>query len=177
MSDLVGWVSDRLHDILGLSDRYTSEFLVSLAKKSSSLETFLRKLKDTGAITINDKVSSFASELWMKTPHQNVDRYQASREKERAAVAQRQRNKTYQLLSDDEEQPEKPSRAKKPSKRKKVEELERGGEREERGVGSRRKRNIRKEKASAVWESESEEEEERGAKRSRANSDSDEWEK
>lgn len=176
MSDLVEWVSDSLHSLLGLSDRYTAEFLVGLAKKANSSEAFLRKLKDTGAITINDKVSSFASELWMKTPHQRVDRYQASREKEKAAVLQRQKNKSYQLLLDEDDEPEKASRSsKKPAKRRKEREKE---EREEREQGSRKRRNIRTEKASAVWESDSEEEGRgRGAKRTRADSDSDEWEK
>ena len=46
MSELVDWVSDSLHDILGLSDTYTAEFLVGLAKKCSSSEAFLKKLKD-----------------------------------------------------------------------------------------------------------------------------------
>ena len=119
MSGLVDWVSDSLHDILGLSDTYTAEFLVGLAKKRSSSEAFLKKLKDTGAVTMNDRMSSFASELWMKTPHQRVDRYQASRDKEKAAIVQRQKNKSYRLLSDDEEEPEKSTRVRKSQKQRK----------------------------------------------------------
>lgn len=165
MSGIVEWVSDRLHDILGLSDRYTAEFLVGLAKKSSSADGFLRKLKDTGAIAINETVSSFAVELWNKVPHKKVDTYKASRDKEKAALVQQQKNKSYRLLSDEEDEPEKVSRVSKKSALKKE-------------TKSRKRRNIRKEKASA-WESESESEgeQEKDVKRSRANSDSDEWEK
>ena len=62
MADTVEWVSDQLYDILGLSDHYTAEFLVGLAKTSSS-DIFLSQLQDTGAITINDSVRDFASQL------------------------------------------------------------------------------------------------------------------
>lgn len=175
MSDLVEWVSDSLHDILGMSDRFTAEFLVGLAKKSSSLDGFLRKLKDTGAIAINERVTSFASELWEKTPRQKADRYQATRDKEKVAYLLQQKNKSYRLLSDDDDadddQLEKRSRpSKKSSKQRKEKERE-----SEKEGGPKKRKNIRKQKASG-WESESEEEQSH-AKRSRANSDSDEWEK
>ena len=52
-----------LHELLGLSDRYTAEFLVGLARKASSSESYLQQLENTGAITINDDVRSFASQL------------------------------------------------------------------------------------------------------------------
>lgn len=170
MSDLVEWVSDQLHDILGLSDTITSEFLVALAKKSSSGDTFLQKLKDTKALKINDRVSSFGMELWQKVPHQKaVNPYQASREKERAAIAQQQKNKTYQLLSDDDDEALAEKRAKKSAKTKGVK--EKGGAKERR---ARKRGNIRKGKV----ESESSEEEKKPtSKKSKADSDSDEWEK
>ena len=63
MANTVEWVSDELYDILGLSDHYTGEFLVGLAKKTSSSDIFLSQLQDTGAITINDSVRDFASQL------------------------------------------------------------------------------------------------------------------
>lgn len=165
-ASLTTWVSDRLYDLLGLSDSYTAEFLIGTARKCSSEQLFLKKLKDTGALRIDDSVVSFASELWTKVPHKNVDSYIASREKERAAVLQRQKNKTYSLLSDDDE--DDTSSAQRKNKRK-----SKGERKEEKAV--KRKRNIRKEKA-AAWESESEDDDENGAKK-KDDSDSDEWEK
>ena len=166
MSDLLVWVSDSLHDVLGLSDRHTAEFLISLAKKSSSEDAFVKKLRDTGAITVNEKVSSFVAELWRKVPHQTVSRYQAVRDKEKAAIAQQQKNKSYQFLSDDDEGADKAAqRRRKRSKDKEESEKDRR---------ARKRRNIRKEKA--AMESESEEERET-VKRAKEDSDSDEWEK
>ena len=163
MSDLVTWVSDSLHDVLGLSDRHTAEFLISLAQKASSEDTFVKKLRDTGALTVNEKISTFATELWRKVPHKTVNRYQASRDREKAAVAERQKNRAYQLLSDDEEDTSKESRR----KRTKVKEE---SEKERR---ARKRRNIRKEKAAMASESEEEQE---VVKRVKEDSE-DEWEK
>uniref|UniRef100_A0A671VR94 Pre-mRNA-splicing factor ATP-dependent RNA helicase DHX16 n=1 Tax=Sparus aurata TaxID=8175 RepID=A0A671VR94_SPAAU len=36
MANLEQWVNDRLHDILGLSDRYVSQFMIGTARKASS---------------------------------------------------------------------------------------------------------------------------------------------
>ncbi len=165
MSDLVLWVSDSLHDILGLSDRHTSEFLISLAKNSSSEDAFVRKLRDTGAITVSEKIASFAAELWRKVPHKTANRYQAQRDKEKAAVAQVIKSKSYLLLSDDEEDTSKVAR-------RKSKEKERETEKERR---SRKRKNIRKGKAAA--ESSESEEEKKAVKRPKDDSDSDEWEK
>ena len=168
MSDLVQWVSDELHDILGFSDRITSEFLISLAKKSSSGDAFIRKVKDTKAVKVNDRVTSFALKLWHKVPHQKAaNPYLASREKERAAVAQQLKSRSYKMLSDDEEEADKLSRKKKASKEDKKERR------------ARKRENLRRGKAS-TFESESSEEE-KGVKpptkRSKGDSDSDEWER
>ena len=100
--NVVEWVSDELHDLLGLSDRYTAEYLTGLAKKASSLTSFLKQLQDTGAITINDDVNSFAT-LWDKVPHRTAVEKPA-KVKEREAILQRQRNKRYQLLMDSDEE-------------------------------------------------------------------------
>ena len=102
MAEVVEWVSDRLHELLGLSDRYTAEFLVGLARKASSSESYLQQLENTGAIAINDDVRSFASQLWARVPHRAAVEKPA-RAREREVILQRQRNKAYQLLSDDEE--------------------------------------------------------------------------
>lgn len=164
MSDLVQWVSDQLHDILGLSDRITSEFLVALAKKSASGDAFVKKLKDTKALKISDSVSAFARELWQRVPRQKaVDPYMASREKERVAIAQRQKNKSYQLLSDDEDEAERHTKKKKSAKKERKE------------GRARRRANIRKGQVES--ESSEEEAEKPAPKRNKEDSDSDEWER
>ena len=105
MADVVTWVGDQLYEILGLSDRYTAEFLVGLAKKSSSLDGFVSQLESTGTLTIDHKTRAFASELWGRVPHKAVVEKPA-RAKEREAKLQTQRNKSYQILYDsgDEEE-------------------------------------------------------------------------
>lgn len=60
------WVSDKLHDVLGFSDKLIAELFVGLAKKSSSSEDLVRRLKETGAVEIDTNVTNFAGELWNK---------------------------------------------------------------------------------------------------------------
>jgi len=66
MADLEQWVKDRLHDILGLSDKYVAQFIIGTAKKSSSSQDFVSRLQQTGTIDINQTVISFAQELYGK---------------------------------------------------------------------------------------------------------------
>lgn len=66
MSMLETWVNDKLHDILGISDRYIGQFLMGLASKSSSTEDYIQKLKDTQTVDIDENMVSFARELWKK---------------------------------------------------------------------------------------------------------------
>ena len=100
---MVEWVSDQLHELLGLSDRYTAEYFVGLARKAASPESYLQQLTKTGAITVNDAVSSFAGQLWNRVPHK-APVEKPARARERELILQRQRNKAYQLLSDDEDE-------------------------------------------------------------------------
>ena len=161
------WVSDRLHEILGLSDTYTAEFLIGTAKKCSSKEGFLKKLKETGTLSMTDSIVSFASELWSKVPHKRIEQYLATREKEKAAVLQQQKNKSYRLVSDEEDDMD-------ASHQKSLKRKKRIGKGDEEVRESKKKRNLRKEKA-AAWESESEEDTD--ITKTKADSDSDEWER
>ena len=157
----VGWVSDQLHEILGLSDTYTAEFLVGLAKKAQSPEVYVRKLQDTGAIAVNDAVRTFAEELWRKVPHKQVTEKPA-RAKEREILMQQARNRSYRLLSDPD-----------------VEDTPTAARSGARAGGKNRpskRKNLRREKASA-WESESEDESTVVKKGKGGDSDSDEWER
>lgn len=64
MSSIDTWVSDKLHDILGISDKYISQYLIALCKKSSSSDGFVEKLKETGTVDIDANMVNFAKELW-----------------------------------------------------------------------------------------------------------------
>lgn len=66
MAQLETWVNDKLHDILGISDKYIGQYLIGLATKSTSTDGYISSLKETGAIDVNDSVISFARELWDK---------------------------------------------------------------------------------------------------------------
>ena len=66
MGSLELWVNDNLHDVLGMSEKTVGQFLISLAKKSDSAETFIKKLEDSGTIDVTDRVASFASELFSR---------------------------------------------------------------------------------------------------------------
>ena len=104
-TEIVDWVSDELHDILGLSDRYIAEYLVGLARKASSTQNLITKLENTGAITVNEEVRQFSHQLWDKVPHQAVSEKPA-RAKEREAKLQREQNKKYQLIMEDSDEDE-----------------------------------------------------------------------
>lgn len=66
MANLEQWVSDRLHDILGLSDRYVAQFMIGLAQKSCAPHDFVERLQQTGTIDIDQRVTAFAQELYNK---------------------------------------------------------------------------------------------------------------
>ena len=66
MANLEQWVSDNLHDILGLSDKYVSQFMIGSARKASSHQDFVARLQQTNTIDINERVIAFAKELYDK---------------------------------------------------------------------------------------------------------------
>lgn len=97
------WVNDKLHDILGISDKYITLFLIELAIKSTSTEDFLYKLRETGTIDVGTDVVKFAKELWNKVPHKQAP-IKASRLAEAAAKEIIRKNESYTLVSDDDEE-------------------------------------------------------------------------
>ncbi|XP_046445714.1 pre-mRNA-splicing factor ATP-dependent RNA helicase DHX16-like [Daphnia pulex] len=102
------WVSDQLIEILDFSDRYTSQFLTSLAHKSSSVNELIEKVRFTDTIDVtNAKVMSFLSELWGKIPRAapkvNVERI-AAKQQEQAMLAMIEKNKRYKLIEDSDEE-------------------------------------------------------------------------
>uniref|UniRef100_A0A7N5ZY69 RNA helicase n=1 Tax=Anabas testudineus TaxID=64144 RepID=A0A7N5ZY69_ANATE len=105
MAGLEQWVNDRLHDILGLSDRYVSQFMIGTARKASSAQDFVTRLEQTGTIDIDQSVIAFAEELYEKVRSQNCIPHKqvvekASRAIERQAIEMERKNRTYTLLED-----------------------------------------------------------------------------
>lgn len=66
MAGLEQWVNDRLHDILGLSHKYVSQFMICTAQKAASSEDLVARLEQTGTIDIDQNVIDFAQELFDK---------------------------------------------------------------------------------------------------------------
>ena len=118
MAELSTWVSDKLHDVLGFSDKYTVEYLIGLAKSSSSPESLVQRVSE--GLNVDDKVATFASELWSKFPHATRPAEHPYRAKERALIEQRQKYMGYALLSDDDDDDKliKTNESKKDRKRK-----------------------------------------------------------
>ncbi|XP_028656562.1 pre-mRNA-splicing factor ATP-dependent RNA helicase DHX16 [Erpetoichthys calabaricus] len=107
MAGLEQWVSDQLYDILGLSEKYVPLFLIGTAKRSSSEEDFIQRLKDTRTIDIDQRMTVFAKELYRKIPRKQVIEKE-SRLAERKAIEMERKNKTYTLLeSEDDSEEEK----------------------------------------------------------------------
>uniref|UniRef100_A0A8C2ZIX7 RNA helicase n=1 Tax=Cyclopterus lumpus TaxID=8103 RepID=A0A8C2ZIX7_CYCLU len=134
MANLEQWVNDRLHDILGMSDRYVSQFMIGTARKSSSSQDFVTRLEETGTIDIEPSVVAFAQELFDKIPRKQVVE-KPSRAMEREAIEMDKKNRTYTLLEDSDSDGEA------------VREKEKGKNKKDKDKGNRRK-NFRKKKVS-----------------------------
>ena len=95
--ELQNWVSDKLHESMGMSDKHAVDYLIGLARKTCDVKEYTSKLSD---ILDND---SIAEEIWLKVPRkaksENVNRI-----KERIAIELRQKNASYKILSDDDEE-------------------------------------------------------------------------
>ena len=156
MADVTTWVSDKLHDVLGFSDKYTVEFLIGLAKNSSSVESLVQKVSE-----IDNKMASLAQELWSKLPHKTQPVEHPYRAKERAILEERKKFQGYALVSDDEEE-EEMNKAKASQKDRKRKHLRRktessSSDEDSPAVDSRVSKDVGKESESDEWEKEEEE--------------------
>ena len=100
MADLSSWVSDQLHDVLGFSDKHTTEYLISLAKSATDSQSLVRRISE--GFDVDKKMIGFANDLWAKVPHkqQAENPYRA---RERALVEQQQKFANYSMVSDDDD--------------------------------------------------------------------------
>ncbi|KAK6470029.1 pre-mRNA-splicing factor ATP-dependent RNA helicase DHX16-like [Huso huso] len=173
MAGLEQWVSDQLHEILGLSDKYVSQFLIGTARRSSSGADFIQRLRDTGTIDIDHRITAFAELLYSKIPKKQAVEKPA-RAVERHAVEMERKNRTYTLLEESESEGESQG-GQEEKKRKKKEE---GRE--------RKRKHLRQKRAASSSSSESGSEEKSGrlaaqaqlgGKRDGEEEEEEEWEK
>ena len=125
MSDLRVWVSDKLHDVAGISDMTIADFFVGLAGKSSSADDLIEKIRDTQTLDVDPKVTSFAHELFGRIPkaassHSHARKLE-NRAKERAAMELEAKNRSYKMIQVDESDEERPKVKKKKKKKAKSE--------------------------------------------------------
>lgn len=104
------WVREKLLETLNFTDKYTAQFLKSLAEKSASADELVEKVRTTETIDVNDsRVTSFLRELWSRIPRAaptaNLERI-AAKQREQEMVAMLERNKRYKLVESDEEEPQ-----------------------------------------------------------------------
>lgn len=157
MAELTTWVSDKLHDVLGFSDKYTAEYLIGLAKTSTNPESLVQRVSE--GLNADDKVASFALELWSKLPHKSQPAEHPYRAKERALIEQREKYMGYSLVSDDDDD-EEPliMESKKDRKRKHLRrKTETSSSDEDSPVGDTRSKEIDKDSDSDEWEKEEKE--------------------
>ncbi|KAK3746392.1 hypothetical protein QZH41_018203 [Actinostola sp. cb2023] len=114
MANLSSWVSERLHDVLGFSDKHTAEYLISLAKSSTSSGSMLQKISEN--LGGDEKMLGFAGELWDKIPHKQQPTLHPYRVKEKALIEQKKKYSDYKLLSDDDDDDDELIQSKKASK-------------------------------------------------------------
>ncbi|KRX49927.1 putative pre-mRNA-splicing factor ATP-dependent RNA helicase mog-4 [Trichinella sp. T9] len=102
------WIADKLHDVIGISDRYIADFLLALAKRSSNVDDFLGEVKATETVTVDETFSKFARELFAKLPRQlpavasGPSTYELNRLKEEKARQLQRWNESFKLLSDED---------------------------------------------------------------------------
>ena len=102
MTDITIWVGDELNKLIGSSEKCIVDYFIIMAKKANTPEAFVDNLREFGEIKINEKAIHFANQLWSKVPHK-ADEVKPARIQEALARQEQLRNKSYQLIPDDEE--------------------------------------------------------------------------
>ncbi|XP_067933962.1 pre-mRNA-splicing factor ATP-dependent RNA helicase DHX16-like [Watersipora subatra] len=119
MGDLERWVGDRLHDIVGISDKMIVQYILGLAKSAKSPADYIEKLRNTEALDINEKIVSFSQELFTKLPTRQSAVKLLERQKREEALAFQKRNQSYNLIDSDSDQEETPKTLQKLKRNKK----------------------------------------------------------
>lgn len=120
--DLQNYVSDKLHEALGMSDKNVVHYLIGLGRKTDNVDKYVKELETV--LGDEGNFQGVAKEIWSRIPRkQKLE--SVNRAKERMAIAQEEENRSYKMLSDSDGDEDiapviKPQKAKK-KKRKKEE--------------------------------------------------------
>ena len=118
MSNLKQWVDDELHTILGMSDNLLTEYIVDLAKKSTSVSNLIVDLQKSADLQRTPELDKFAADLFVKLPKKQTNAVNSKEVQIRAAKESEHKNKSYQFI------PEPKVKAPKKKSRKKSSESE-----------------------------------------------------
>ncbi len=110
------WISDKLHDLVGYSDKVVAEFVLQKAKDSVSANALLRSLTSAETLPESSASLSFANELWAKIPRiAKVDAVTARHEAEKKAREDLIKSRSYALVDDIDDEPSSSSKAREKS--------------------------------------------------------------
>lgn len=99
--ELHNWVSDKLHENMGLSDRHAVDYLINLAKKTDNVQKYVANLSDV--LGDGHNFENAAMEIWHKIPRKEKVQH-INRIKEQIAIEEQNRNASYKMLSDSEDE-------------------------------------------------------------------------
>ena len=99
----VVWISDALHDILGLSDQTTESYIVSLARKSKSEKDILDQLILENDFPATQATRNLASRLYQQLGiKQVVQEVAAYKKHETEMIIKRRKNENFQLITEND---------------------------------------------------------------------------
>ncbi|GBF92309.1 pre-mRNA-splicing factor ATP-dependent RNA helicase [Raphidocelis subcapitata] len=107
--ELRAWVSDRLHDVAGFSDRTTADFILATARKAKAGPAALARALSAAGLPDTPPVAAFAAELLSRLPSSS-GAGGAARAAAAEARALAKRNRGYGLIEDEEEAAEEEER-------------------------------------------------------------------
>jgi len=99
--DLQNYVSDKLHEVLGMSDKNVVHYLIGLGKKTDDVEKYVKELNNV--LGDEGNFQSVAKDIWNRIPRA-VKGENMNRVKERIAKAEEVENQSYKMLSDTDEE-------------------------------------------------------------------------
>lgn len=110
--ELKRWVSDQLHDVMGLSERNVVDYLIASAKKASSPDAFAGMV-ESGGLDVTPALRTFTDELWGRLPHAAAVplAQRPAAMHNRQLLAERVKNASYKLLESSDEDIPKTSQA------------------------------------------------------------------
>ncbi|CAI2328535.1 unnamed protein product [Caenorhabditis sp. 36 PRJEB53466] len=113
------FINDKLHSIVGISDRSICQYVHALAKQSKTAGDLVQKLRDAGDFPITPAIQSFAEELWTRIPRAAPPtRQKGPTAAELAEQELRRLNRAVGVLHDDSGGFEAKSKAKNSRKRR-----------------------------------------------------------